>query len=48
MYMYIVDWGYIFYVESDRVIEGLLRYIVYLFVGVIRFVMFLYVCGGVF
>lgn len=46
--MYIADWGHISHVESDRVTEGLLRYIVHLFVGVTRFVMILYVCGGVF
>lgn len=46
--MYIADGGHISHVERDRVTEGLLRYIVHLFVGVTRFVMILYVCGGVF
>lgn len=46
--MYIADGGHISHVERDRITEGLLRYIVHLFVGVTRFVMLLYVCVGVF
>lgn len=48
MYIYTADGHHISHVERDRVTEGLLRYIVYLFVGVTRFVMLLYVCGGIF
>lgn len=48
MYIYTADGHHISHVERDRVTEGLLRYIVHLFVGVTRFVMLLYVCGGVF
>lgn len=48
MYIYTADGRHISHVERDRVTEGLLRYIVHLFVGVTRFVMLLYVCGGVF
>lgn len=48
MYIYTADGHHFSHVERDRVTEGLLRYIVHLFVGVTRFVMLLYVCGGVF
>lgn len=44
MYIYTADGCHISHVERDRIPEGLLRYIVHVFVGVTRFVMLLCEC----
>lgn len=44
MYIYTADGCRISHVERDRIPEGLLRYIVHVFVGVTRFVMLLCEC----